>query len=1019
MRRNVIFGCLGFLVACVGGLASPPEPKPDQGLVVPFLEGNPKVTGEVDESVWERAAETIPFALYKTGASPRRSTRAQIFYDAENLYIRLICEQPKSTPLKTIVNQEGVDAPVFQDDSVEVFLSRAAEASVFHLAASARSVRFDEVNGHPEAWNGRWLVSTSRSDDHWKADFVVPFEELARLDEPAGTPTPGSRWWMNLARSESQFSEWSQWNVSRSGFAERERFLPITFGERPPNDSASVQMRFPAQVFAGQNKATVEVNQNVEGPLLLTVSLLPLDREEAVSRILSRRRLEAPEARSFTFPVPVETRGSGTYRLQIRVDSADKGSPLAVDALVFETLDPAKSEETLRHRLDKITRLLETLSKGDATDKFRVELGQREKRFYELVQKARAPLDLEAGRKLMHAFETQSARAEELFRSVQKRRWQQDLASEDPSASFCVGIGSPFDHVFAEDLFSGTINGPIHLRLARNESEATQMVIIPLTDKTLKGVRLEISPLTRKDAGAVIQPEQWRIGKVGYIESQQQTFDETGQVRHFWPDVFLPPGSFEVSPGTQQPVFLRLTVPANQPPGVYEGTLRVAVGEETQTVPVEVEVWDFALPETPTLRGETWMHFLPLMKFYGLEEISLTQYERILHDFDPFRLSIYPGDYIVLAKKIKLLRKKDGSLGVDFSAFDPYIDLALSHHANAINLNFGLSGWITAFAGGWGYPMFTITDEATGVSSPYPAQKDCHWPAEELLESPDFIQFWKALWQHAKEKGWDRVAYVEDVDEPNDGSRKEELIRRHKFFRQHCPGLPLLSFGPTPASFPGAVGLIDIWAPILRGYESNAEDLRKRQEAGDRLWIYTCGDSDSNSKGETPDTLIDRPLIGNRILPLMAWKFGAEGLFNFTFNSFESHQDLMEKGAAGRWGEYPIQHAPETKSRFGISNLTWPGPEKAQLLPSLRLEMIREGREDHEYLAILRKLTDQLAAGSASRHADLLKESEALLTLPESIVANAHQWCHDPKELMEWRERLVRQILKLKVALAK
>ena len=1005
-----------LLLSC--GLTSASHGAEQEAFVIPFLEGRPTAQGKVAESVWENAAKTPTFTLYKTGESPKRETYAEMFYDTRNLYVRLVCKHPKSEPLRTIVNQESVDAQIFKDDNVEVFLTQGENLPVFHLASSARGIRFDEVDGRAENWNGRWLVATDQNEDHWEATFVIPFDDLSLPDRPSQTPAPGTRWEMNLSRSESRFQEWSQWNFSQSGFAERGRFLPVVFGERPMEGFASIKTTLPSELFVDENPVVFNVTQNLFQPMIVTIKRDRLDLEHAEPIIVYRHRIEEPKAQEFSLTVPVQIPEEGMYRLTAQIASADKGEFLSTFSTVFRALDLKAKSAHLGEQLDKIAKASEGITQKDFKKSANKELEKLRDRFRKISKECEGSLAEGVGQKLTKAIGEEYEAAEKLFRNVQKKLWQEHLLPQDGQALFCIGMRSPFDHVFTEDLFSGTINEPIRLELARNESEATQVVMIPLTDQSLKGVQVEVSKLTHADSDAVIEPTQWRIGKVEYIEAQQQTFDETGKLRRFWPDVCMPPGPFDVEAHTQRPVFLRLTVPSDQSPGLYKGTLDVRVGEEVQTIPMEVEVWNFTLPETPVLRCDTWMRFRSLLAYYQLDEISLDQYEQILKDFEPFRLSIYPFDYIALSHKIKLIREKDGSLGVDFSEFDPYIDLAIRYHANAINLNLGLSGWLTAFAGGWGRPMFTITDRETGVSSPYPAKEDCHWPAEELLASQDFITFWKLLWKHAKEKGWDKVAYVEDVDEPNDNSRKEELIRRHTFFREHCPEIPLLSFGPTPSSFPASVGLIDIWAPVLSGYKSDVDALKKRQEAGDKLWLYTCGASRTNAKGEyTPDTLIDRPLIGNRIPALMAWKFGAEGLFHFTFNSFDNHDDLMNKAKQGQWGVYPILHAPEIKSRFGTSNLTWPGPEKAQLLPSLRLEMIREGREDHAYLSLLKQLTDALETKNIPNTSDLLEESRQMLTVPDRIVTDAYQWTQDPKDLMAWRKNVAQQILKMEKAL--
>lgn len=985
--------------------------------VIPFVETQLSKTGVLDEEIWEKAAQTSSFSLYKTGETPKRSTHVQLFYDAQNLYIRFICAHPANEPLKTIINQEMIDARVFSDDCVEVFLTQEPEASLFHLASSARGVRYDDVDGQPDHWNGRWQATVNQRENHWEATFTIPFDDLSLKGAPAGTPKPGTRWWVNFAREESRFSELSQWSVSERGFAERARFRPVTFGERPNERLATIsRLGVPEHLFTGNNKALLDVKQNINEPLLVTVKLERLDRENAEPEIVYRHRIEEAQEETFSLEVPFEIQEAGNFRLLAQVESARKGNIESIYSTVFDVVDIHKKGELFESLLQEAEQKLDTIKDTDFKTKAEKDLKALRLQLEKLKQELAATLTAESGRELAQTADLGRQAGISLLLLVQKKQWQESLTSQYPNAIFSIGVSSPFEQIFSEDLFSGAINQKIQLQLARNESEAAQVVIIPLTEHDLKDVKVEVTPLKKEGSETLIEASQWSVGEVGYIETPHQMFDANGVQHRFWPDVCLPSRPFDVQAGSQRPVYLRLHVPADQPAGRYHGELKVHVGEMTQNLPIEVEVWDFTLPETPTLRCDAWMRFAPLKKYYGVEEVTLEQYERILRDFRPYRLSIYPFGHGELTRKIKLFREKDGSLSADFTEFDPYIDLAIRYGANAININLATSGMLTAFAGGFGIPYLTITDRETGVTSPYPAK--CRWPAEDLLEAPDFIAFWKLYWKHAKEKGWDKVAYVEDVDEPNDNSRKEELLRRHKFFREHCPDLSLQSFGPTPSSFSKAIGLIDIWSPVLNTYDRDSTALQERRKAGDKLWLYTCGNRISNAKGEyIPDTFVDYPLISKRIPALMGWKYGAEGLFHFSFNSFAVHPDLMAKGKEGRWGEYPTLHAPQVESGFGISNLTWPGPEKCQLLPSLRLEMIREGREDYEYLVLLERLVKELAAKDESLHAELIKESKAMLSIPDRIVANTYQWCRDPQELMEWRAMIARQILQLTSAL--
>ncbi|HQM48060.1 MAG TPA: DUF6067 family protein [Candidatus Hydrogenedentes bacterium] len=136
----------------------------------------------------------------------------------------------------------------------------------------------------------------------------------------------------------------------------------------------------------------------------------------------------------------------------------------------------------------------------------------------------------------------------------------------------------------------------VEVRLARNETEAVQLVISP--QQTVKGLTVTPSEL-EGPGGAKLPASAVEVLRVRYVDVQTPT-DETG-VAAPWPDP-LPPlrGPIEVAAGENQPMWVRVKTPESIPAGVYRGTLRIqADGLDTET-PLHVEVYDFALPERMT-----------------------------------------------------------------------------------------------------------------------------------------------------------------------------------------------------------------------------------------------------------------------------------------------------------------------------------------------------------------------------------------------------------------------------------
>ncbi len=133
------------------------------------------------------------------------------------------------------------------------------------------------------------------------------------------------------------------------------------------------------------------------------------------------------------------------------------------------------------------------------------------------------------------------------------------------------------------------------LRVAKNEWEAVQLVVAP--NETLTNVTVSISVLAY--GKTTIPAERVEVLRVGYVPVTKKT-DSTGTLAD-WPDPLLPQGApLTVAAGRNQPFWIRVKAPADLPAGIYRGTVTVqADGVKVATV-LNVEVYDFALPDTMT-----------------------------------------------------------------------------------------------------------------------------------------------------------------------------------------------------------------------------------------------------------------------------------------------------------------------------------------------------------------------------------------------------------------------------------
>jgi hypothetical protein len=164
----------------------------------------------------------------------------------------------------------------------------------------------------------------------------------------------------------------------------------------------------------------------------------------------------------------------------------------------------------------------------------------------------------------------------------------------------------------------------LQMAAARNEGEAAQFVLRP--QKALKNFTVETASLVGPN-GATIDKANLEILRVGYVRVTQPT-DATG-VADWWPDP-LPPVAkpLDLAANINHPFWVRVQVPKGAKAGIYSGTISLKADGYTARVPLQLTVWNFALPDR--LSCETAFGFDPgnVFKYHNLQ--SETDKRRVL-----------------------------------------------------------------------------------------------------------------------------------------------------------------------------------------------------------------------------------------------------------------------------------------------------------------------------------------------------------------------------------------------------
>lgn len=119
--------------------------------------------------------------------------------------------------------------------------------------------------------------------------------------------------------------------------------------------------------------------------------------------------------------------------------------------------------------------------------------------------------------------------------------------------------------------------------------------------------------------------------------------------------------------------------------------------------------------------------------------------------------------------------------------------------------------------------------------------------------------------------------------------------------------------------------------------------------------------------------------------------------------SWVSHSPRI-KGARNPWGngDGRFVYPPPSLYTGDATQPVTDGP-----VPTIRLEMLRDGLEDYEYFVILKRV---LAEKGTKVDAALRASTAALLIVPESVSRSLTEFNTDPAAMQVHREKLARAI---------
>ncbi|MEN6402570.1 MAG: glycoside hydrolase domain-containing protein [Armatimonadia bacterium] len=245
----------------------------------------------------------------------------------------------------------------------------------------------------------------------------------------------------------------------------------------------------------------------------------------------------------------------------------------------------------------------------------------------------------------------------------------------------------------------------------------------------------------------------------------------------------------------------------------------------------------------------------------------------------------------------------------------------------------------------------------------------------------------KRFYEVAKAHGLGDRAYVYGFDEWGDVERYGDIQATYDALKAVAPGIKASSTVVHPV--PPIDRTIDAWCPALC-YEF--PEYKQARQRGQEVWYYEGGcPYDPYPTHE----LLDVPAVEARAFFWVAWRYQYTGWLHWELNVWSNNMNGDK-----RWPDVPWNPA-RSGVRNGEVGRIYPGPT-ATPLPSVRLENMRDGIEDYDYLWLLRDRVRKLPAAHRQRIA-----TEKLIndTIMELCPSRAH-FERDPARVLSLHEKL-------------
>ncbi len=554
------------------------------------------------------------------------------------------------------------------------------------------------------------------------------------------------------------------------------------------------------------------------------------------------------------------------------------------------------------------------------------------------------------------------------------------------------------------------------LHAARGEYISFQLVLNNNTGKTMKGIMVDMPPFEQENLRFKIHPEfflEWAVE----VKTPSTGYSKASLGRGWYPDALVP---FQYVQMDSTKVRRRWIFPLELPdfnnrideqqslviwvdqyipikydeamPGRYTTEISVAVGDQIKTIPIQLDIWDFAIPNENKLKASL-QHEGFLSRMDQRQELETYQL------FKRNRISLMDPTY-----KPDLLVTGSGNVALDWEYFDARLNKYFTGEAFTSEMGYH-------YGPGYGEPMetFILPFNVFGKHG------DAGWPdtgRPEVERNPENISVYRNVIREVREhlqnsvdpQKTELIVYLNGLDESYFPEAWDRMVFYGEIFKEDYPEVRFrIDGGYTEEAMEVVKNSINSWASHTINY--NIELIRKYQEMGIEDWIYgpMLYESKVNSWVGS-STFIDLPLVNDRAISWSCWKYNTYSWLSWGVGAGwekawydpETWKDTYKVGSDSDAG-----YTYKKLNGNGLL-LYCPGiiPNVYGVCPSIRLKTMRDGVQEYEYMRLLAELD-----GKKDRVNEIVN---TIIKNPfgEKSIGNLDVWVFDAKQWDEARIKM-------------